>query len=203
MITICNIRDPTTSIVLSKQYTDTVGSRWRLNVYPKGNNTNGRYLSTYVELCDGVAGRYQYIVELLHTDSDRQLKFQSEDHFRVGEIRGYQKFIRVKRVLEEGYLNDDGSIYIRLSIRPATLALRCQYQEEYQTLKEEKILFQFNSQLSQHLTKIRTLREDNSSLQIYDRITKIFVQTTATTTWGAAGDLLCSRMGIRMGKMNG
>ncbi|XP_062564945.1 uncharacterized protein LOC134227455 isoform X2 [Armigeres subalbatus] len=165
VITICNIRDPTTSIVLSKQYTDTVGSRWRLNVYPKGNNTNGRYLSTYVELCDGVAGRYQYIVELLHTDSDRQLKFQSEDHFRVGEIRGYQKFIRVKRVLEEGYLNDDGSIYIRLSIRPATLALRCQYQEEYQTLKEEKILFQFNSQLSQHLTKIRTLREDNSSLQ--------------------------------------
>ncbi|XP_021704993.1 uncharacterized protein LOC5578644 [Aedes aegypti] len=165
IITICNIRDPTTSIVLSKQYTDTVGSRWRLNVYPKGNNTNYRYLSTYVELCDGVAGRYQYIVELLHKDADRQVKFQSEDHFRVGEIRGYQKFIRVKRVLEEGYLNDDGSISIRLSIRPATLALRCQYQEEYQTLKEEKILFQFNSQLSQHLTKIRTLREENSGLQ--------------------------------------
>ncbi|KXJ79531.1 hypothetical protein RP20_CCG000566 [Aedes albopictus] len=165
IITICNIRDPTTSIVLSKQYTDTVGSRWRLNVYPKGNNTNCRYLSTYVELCDGVAGRYQYIVELLHNDPDRQVKFQSEDDFRVGEIRGYQKFIRVKRVLEEGYLNDDGSIYIRLSIRPATLALRCQYQEEYQTLKEEKLLFQFNSQLSQHLTKIRTLREENSSLQ--------------------------------------
>ena len=57
VITICNIRDPTTSIVLSKQYTDTVGSRWRLNVYPKGNNTNQRYLSTYVELCDGIAGR--------------------------------------------------------------------------------------------------------------------------------------------------
>ncbi|XP_058825521.1 uncharacterized protein LOC131685668 [Topomyia yanbarensis] len=165
VITICNIRDPMTSIVLSKQYTDTVGSRWRLNVYPKGNNTNYRYLSTYVELCDGIAGKYQYIVELLHSDTHRQVKFQSEDHFRVGEIRGYQKFIRVKRVLEEGYLNEDGSIYIRLSIRPATLALRCQYQEEYQTLKEEKILFQFNSQLSQHLTRIRNLREENSSLQ--------------------------------------
>uniref|UniRef100_A0A8D8F123 E3 ubiquitin-protein ligase TRIM37 n=2 Tax=Culex pipiens TaxID=7175 RepID=A0A8D8F123_CULPI len=165
VITICNIRDPTTSIVLSKQYTDTVGSRWRLNVYPKGNNTNYRYLSTYVELCDGIAGRYQYIVELLHNDAHKQVKFQSEDHFRVGEIRGYQKFIRVKRVLEEGYLNDDGSIYIRLSIRPATLALRCQYQEEYQSLKEEKILFQFNSQLSQHLTRIRNLREENTALQ--------------------------------------
>ncbi|XP_065095066.1 uncharacterized protein LOC135716596 [Ochlerotatus camptorhynchus] len=165
VITICNVRDPTTSIVLSKQYTDTVGSRWRLNVYPKGNNTNCRYLSTYVELCDGIAGRYQYIVELLHKDAHRQVKFQSEDHYRVGEIRGYQKFIRVKRILEEGYLNDDGSIYIRLSIRPATLALRCQYQEEYQSLKEEKILFQFNSQLSQHLTKIRTLREENVALQ--------------------------------------
>ncbi|XP_058448181.1 uncharacterized protein LOC131428321 [Malaya genurostris] len=165
VITICNIRDPTTSIVLSKQYTDTVGSRWRLNVYPKGNNTNYRYLSTYVELCDGIAGRYQYIVELLHKDAHRQVKFQSEDHFRVGEIRGYQKFIRVKRVLEEGYLNEDGSVYIRLSIRPSTLALRCQYQEEYQTLKEEKILFQFNSQLSQHLTRIRNLREENAALQ--------------------------------------
>ncbi|XP_055545227.1 uncharacterized protein LOC129730157 [Wyeomyia smithii] len=165
VITICNIRDPTTSIVLSKQYTDTVGSRWRLNVYPKGNNTSYRYLSTYVELCDGIAGRYQYIVELLNDDPHRQVKFQSEDHFRVGEIRGYQKFIRVKRVLEEGYLNEDGSIYIRLSIRPATLALRCQYQEEYQTLKEEKILFQFNSQLSQHLTRIRNLREENTALQ--------------------------------------
>lgn len=165
VITICNIRDPTTSIVLSKQYTDTVGSRWRLNVYPKGNNTNYRYLSTYVELCDGIAGRYQYTVELLHNDAHKQVKFQSEDHFRVGEIRGYQKFIRVKRVLEEGYLNDDGSIYIRLSIRPATLALRCQYQEEYQSLKEEKILFQFNSQLSQHLTRMRNLREENTALQ--------------------------------------
>lgn len=109
--------------------------------------------------------RYQYIVELLHNDAHKQVKFQSEDHFRVGEIRGYQKFIRVKRVLEEGYLNDDGSIYIRLSIRPATLALRCQYQEEYQSLKEEKILFQFNSQLSQHLTRIRNLREENTALQ--------------------------------------
>ncbi|XP_055603023.1 uncharacterized protein LOC129751510 [Uranotaenia lowii] len=165
VITICNIRDPTTSIVLSKQYTDTVGSRWRLNVYPKGNNTNYRYLSTYVELCDGVAGRYQYTVELLHKDAHKQVKFQSEDHFRVGEIRGYQKFIRVKRVLEEGYLNEDGSIFIRLSIRPATLALRCQFQEEYQTIKEERILFQFNSQLSQHLTRIRNLRDENAALQ--------------------------------------
>ncbi|XP_055640330.1 uncharacterized protein LOC129777832 [Toxorhynchites rutilus septentrionalis] len=165
VITICNIRDFTTSIVLSKQYTDTVGSRWRLNVYPKGNNTNYQYLSTYVELCDGIAGRYQYIVELLHKDAHKQVKFQSEDHFRVGEIRGYQKFIRVKRVLEEGYLDEDGSILIRLSIRPATIALRCQYQEEYHTLKEEKILFQFNSQLSQHLTRIRTLREENAALQ--------------------------------------
>uniref|UniRef100_A0A182R4W2 B box-type domain-containing protein n=1 Tax=Anopheles funestus TaxID=62324 RepID=A0A182R4W2_ANOFN len=110
VITICNIRDPTTSIVLSKQYTDTVGSRWRLNVYPKGNNTNQRYLSTYVELCDGIAGRYQYTVELLHDDVTRQVKFQSEDHFKVGEIRGYQKFIRVRRLLEEGYLNEEGSI---------------------------------------------------------------------------------------------
>uniref|UniRef100_A0A182QTR0 RING-type domain-containing protein n=1 Tax=Anopheles farauti TaxID=69004 RepID=A0A182QTR0_9DIPT len=165
VITICNIRDPTTSIVLSKQYTDTVGSRWRLNVYPKGNNTNQRYLSTYVELCDGIAGRYQYTVELLHDDVTRQVKFQSEDHFQVGEIRGYQKFIRVRRLLEEGYLNADGSILIRLSIRPANLALRCQYQEEYQTLKEEKLRTQFTTQLNQNLMRIKCLREDNTSLQ--------------------------------------
>ncbi|XP_050068302.1 uncharacterized protein LOC126556826 [Anopheles maculipalpis] len=165
VITICNIRDPTTSIVLSKQYTDTVGSRWRLNVYPKGNNTNQRYLSTYVELCDGIAGRYQYTVELLHDDVTRQVKFQSEDHFTVGEIRGYQKFIRVRRLLEEGYLNEEGSILIRLSIRPANLALRCQYQEEYQTLKEEKLRTQFNTQLNQNLMRIKSLRDDNASLQ--------------------------------------
>ncbi|XP_053658986.1 uncharacterized protein LOC128708054 [Anopheles marshallii] len=165
VITICNIRDPTTSIVLSKQYTDTVGSRWRLNVYPKGNNTNQRYLSTYVELCDGIAGRYQYTVELLHDDVTRQVKFQSEDHFKVGEIRGYQKFIRVRRLLEEGYLNEEGSILIRLSIRPANLALRCQYQEEYQTLKEDRIRTQFNTQLNQNLMRINSLRDDNASLQ--------------------------------------
>uniref|UniRef100_A0ABK8G6H7 Uncharacterized protein n=1 Tax=Anopheles gambiae TaxID=7165 RepID=A0ABK8G6H7_ANOGA len=165
VITICNIRDPTTSIVLSKQYTDTVGSRWRLNVYPKGNNTNQRYLSTYVELCDGIAGRYQYTVELLHDDVTRQVKFQSEDHFKVGDIQGYQKFIRVRRLLEEGYLNAEGSILIRLSIRPANLALRCQYQEEYQTLKEDKLRTQFNAQLNQNLTRIKSLRDDNASLQ--------------------------------------
>ncbi|XP_053680373.1 uncharacterized protein LOC128731254 [Anopheles nili] len=178
VITICNIRDPTTSIVLSKQYTDTVGSRWRLNVYPKGNNTNQRYLSTYVELCDGIAGRYQYTVELLHDDETRQVKFQSEDHFQVGEIRGYQKFIRVRRLLEEGYLSEDGSILIRLSIRPATLALRCQYQEEYQTLKEEKLRTQFNTQLNQNLIRIKCLRDDNTSLQalVYPEYTSnIFV----------------------------
>ncbi|XP_052869605.1 uncharacterized protein LOC128275222 [Anopheles cruzii] len=165
VITICNIRDPTTSIVLSKQYTDTVGSRWRLNVYPKGNNTNQRYLSTYVELCDGIAGKYQYTVELLHDDVTRQVKFQSEDHFQVGEIRGYQKFIHVRRLLEEGYLSEDGSILIRLSIRPATLALRCQYQEEYQTVKEEKLRTQFTGQLSQQQARIKSLTDDSVALQ--------------------------------------
>ncbi|XP_049285611.1 uncharacterized protein LOC125764927 isoform X1 [Anopheles funestus] len=194
VITICNIRDPTTSIVLSKQYTDTVGSRWRLNVYPKGNNTNQRYLSTYVELCDGIAGRYQYTVELLHDDVTRQVKFQSEDHFKVGEIRGYQKFIRVRRLLEEGYLNEEGSILIRLSIRPANLALRCQYQEEYQTLKEEKIRTQFNTQLNQNLMRIKNLRDDNASLQtlVYpEYASNIFVVRNFTALREAQEDI-CS-----------
>ncbi|XP_058116602.1 uncharacterized protein LOC131284515 [Anopheles ziemanni] len=194
VITICNIRDPTTSIVLSKQYTDTVGSRWRLNVYPKGNNTNQRYLSTYVELCDGIAGRYQYTVELLHDDVTRQVKFQSEDHFQVGEIRGYQKFIRVRRLLEEGYLREDGSILIRLSIRPANLALRCQYQEEYQTLKEDKLRTQFNSQLSQHLAKVKSLRDDNASLHSLaypDYTSNIFVVRNFTALRQAQEDI-CS-----------
>ncbi|XP_035897666.1 uncharacterized protein LOC118505662 isoform X2 [Anopheles stephensi] len=194
VITICNIRDPTTSIVLSKQYTDTVGSRWRLNVYPKGNNTNQRYLSTYVELCDGIAGRYQYTVELLHDDVTRQVKFQSEDHFTVGEIRGYQKFIRVRRLLEEGYLNEEGSILIRLSIRPANLALRCQYQEEYQTLKEEKIRTQFNTQLNQNLMRIKSLRDDNASLQslVYpEYASNIFVVRNFTAMREAQEDI-CS-----------
>uniref|UniRef100_A0A182NQF7 RING-type domain-containing protein n=1 Tax=Anopheles dirus TaxID=7168 RepID=A0A182NQF7_9DIPT len=194
VITICNIRDPTTSIVLSKQYTDTVGSRWRLNVYPKGNNTSQRYLSTYVELCDGIAGRYQYTVELLHDDVTRQVKFQSEDHFQVGEIRGYQKFIRVRRLLEEGYLNEDGSILIRLSIRPANLALRCQYQEEYQTLKEEKLRTQFNTQLNQNLIRIKCLRDDNTSLQalVYpEYASNIFVVRNFTALREAQEDI-CS-----------
>ncbi|XP_049537378.1 uncharacterized protein LOC125952131 isoform X1 [Anopheles darlingi] len=194
VITICNIRDPTTSIVLSKQYTDTVGSRWRLNVYPKGNNTNQRYLSTYVELCDGIAGRYQYTVELLHDDVTRQVKFQSEDHFQVGEIRGYQKFIHVRRLLEEGYLSEDGSILIRLSIRPATLALRCQYQEEYQTLKEDKLRTQFNGQLNQLQSREKNLLDENASLQslVYpEYASNIFVVRNFTALRQAQEDI-CS-----------
>ena len=97
------------------------GLIWKLKLYPKGNPTSkGEYISVFLELQSGVnePSKYYYILELINFKKKRNYFMEYSSNFTNGECWGYSKFYKIDKLKEDGFLNDNGDMIIKVHIRP-------------------------------------------------------------------------------------
>ena len=97
------------------------GLIWKLKLYPKGNPTSkGEYISVFLELQSGVnePSKYYYILELINFKKKRNYFMEYSSNFTNGECWGYSKFYKIDKLKEDGFINDNGDMIIKVHIRP-------------------------------------------------------------------------------------
>ena len=97
------------------------GLIWRLKLYPRGNVTSkGECMSVFLELQSGVSepSKYFYVLELVNFKKRRNYYMEYSSNFSNGECWGYSNFYKIKKLKEDGFINPDGDIIIKVHIRP-------------------------------------------------------------------------------------
>ncbi|XP_055637500.1 E3 ubiquitin-protein ligase TRIM37-like [Toxorhynchites rutilus septentrionalis] len=130
------------------QYSDLVrddlGNTWRLEIHPNGfDDARNKCVSVFLQLYEGVEGRYRYTIELPHRSQPHS--YEDEDQFQLRKGWGQNHFID-RKALEDIFLEND-SFEIRFSVRPPHLI------EKYNCLRK------YNEKLERDNS---TLREECS-----------------------------------------
>ena len=97
------------------------GLIWKLKIYPRGNITSkGECISVFLELQSGVSepSKYFYVLELVNFKKRRNFFMEYSSNFSNGECWGYSNFYKIKKLKEDGFLNQDGDLVIKVHIRP-------------------------------------------------------------------------------------
>ena len=97
------------------------GLFWRLKLYPRGNVTSkGECMSVFLELQSGVSepSKYFYVLELVNFKKRRNYYMEYSSNFSNGECWGYSNFYKIKKLKEDGFINPEGDIIIKVHIRP-------------------------------------------------------------------------------------
>ncbi|XP_065076649.1 E3 ubiquitin-protein ligase TRIM37-like [Ochlerotatus camptorhynchus] len=100
------------------QYSDLVrddlGNTWRLEIHPNGfDDARNRSVSVFLQLYEGVEGRYHFTIELPHRA--RPHSYEDEDFFQLRKGWGQNHFVDLKLLLDDFVEND--SFEIRFSVR--------------------------------------------------------------------------------------
>ena len=99
------------------------GLIWKLKLYPKGNVTSkGECISVFLELQSFVSepSKYFYVLELVNYINGRNYFMEYSSNFSKGECWGYSNFYKIKKLKEDGFINPNGDIIIKVHIRPET-----------------------------------------------------------------------------------
>ncbi|XP_055541624.1 E3 ubiquitin-protein ligase TRIM37-like [Wyeomyia smithii] len=128
------------------QYSDLVrddlGNTWRLEIHPNGfDDARNVSLSVFLQLYEGVEGRYRYTIELPHRTQPHS--YEDEDHFQLRKGWGQNHFVDLKLLFDEFLEND--CFELRFSVRSPDLiekfACLRKYAEKLErdnsTLREE------------------------------------------------------------------
>ncbi|XP_050071927.1 E3 ubiquitin-protein ligase TRIM37-like [Anopheles maculipalpis] len=108
----------TNEVQYSDLVTDDIGSVWRLEVHPCGfDDAKNTSLSIFLQLYNGIEGRYHYSFELLGPTTNHF--YEAEDYFELRKGWGQNHFIDLKS-LQESFLVDDG-FEVKFSIRSLNL----------------------------------------------------------------------------------
>ena len=97
------------------------GLFWKLKLYPRGNVTSkGECISVFLELQRGVnePSKYYYVLELVNFKNRRNYFMEYSSNFSNGECWGYSNFYKIKKLKEDGFLDQDGNMIIKVHIRP-------------------------------------------------------------------------------------
>ena len=97
------------------------GLIWKLKLYPRGNVTSkGECISVFLELQSGVSepSKYYYVLELVNFKNRRNYFMEYSSNFSNGECWGYSNFYKIKKLKEDGFINQDGDMVIKVHIRP-------------------------------------------------------------------------------------
>ena len=116
-----NFENIKTDKVIYSQEMKIGGLIWKLKFYPKGNPTSkGEYISIFLELQNGVnePSKYYYILELINFKKKRNYFMEYSSNFTNGECWGYSKFYKINKLKEDGFLNDNGDMIVKVHIRP-------------------------------------------------------------------------------------
>lgn len=109
-------------------------SHFRLKVFPNGNGTSkNSFLSVFLELLDhGLSGKYDYLVELVNNlDPKLHLVREFTSDFNPGECWGYNRFILLEKLTEEGYLEEnEDRLVLKFAVRPCSYRQICGNQRE-------------------------------------------------------------------------
>ncbi|XP_052870529.1 E3 ubiquitin-protein ligase TRIM37-like [Anopheles cruzii] len=121
----------TNEIQYSDLVTDDIGSVWRLEVHPNGyDDAKNTSLSIFLQLYEGIEGRYHYSVELL--GPTRNHRYEDESYFELRKGWGQNHFIDLKS-LQESFLVDDGFELV-FSVRSLNLI------DKYEKVKKKATL---------------------------------------------------------------
>ena len=99
------------------------GLIWKLKIYPRGNVTSkGECISVFLELQSGVSepSKYFYVLELVNFKKRRNYFMEYSSNFSNGECWGYSNFYKLKKLKEDGFINQEGDMIIKVHIRPET-----------------------------------------------------------------------------------
>ena len=116
-----NFENIKTDKVIYSQEMKIGGLIWKLKFYPKGNPTSkGEYISIFLELQNGVnePSKYYYILELINFKKKRNYFMEYSSNFTNGECWGYSKFYKINKLKEDGFLNENGDMIVKVHIRP-------------------------------------------------------------------------------------
>ena len=97
------------------------GLVWKLKIYPRGNVTSkGECISVFLELQSGVSepSKYFYVLELVNFKKRRNYFMEYSSNFSNGECWGYSNFYKIKKLKEDGFINQEGDMIIKVHIRP-------------------------------------------------------------------------------------
>ena len=97
------------------------GLVWKLKLYPRGNVTSkGECISVFLELQSGVSepSKYFYVLELVNFKKRRNYFMEYSSNFSNGECWGYSNFYKIKKLKEDGFINQEGDMIIKVHIRP-------------------------------------------------------------------------------------
>ena len=97
------------------------GLIWKLKIYPRGNVTSkGECISVFLELQSGVIepSKYFYVLELVNFKNRRNYYMEYSSNFSNGECWGYSNFYKIKKLKEDGFIDQNGDIMIKVHIRP-------------------------------------------------------------------------------------
>ena len=118
------------------------GLLWKLKLYPKGNPTSkGEYISIFLELQNGLIepSKYYYILEMVNFKNRRNYFMEYSSNFTDGECWGYSKFYKIDKLKEDGFLNENGNIVLKVYIRPESFKQLSRDLKGYIDILENKI----------------------------------------------------------------
>ena len=118
------------------------GLTWKMKLYPKGNPTSkGEYISIFLELQNGVnePSKYYYILELINFKNRRNYFMEYSSNFTNGECWGYSKFYKIDKLKEDGFLNENGDMVIKVHIRPESFEQLSRDLKGYIDILENKL----------------------------------------------------------------
>jgi hypothetical protein len=101
------------------------GLKWRLKLYPQGNaSAKYEYLSIFLELIGKVPeiSKYFYILELINFKGKKNFYQEYSSNFSNGECWGYSKFFKLNHLKNDGFINNQGNIIIKIHIRPESFS---------------------------------------------------------------------------------
>ena len=101
------------------------GLKWRLKLYPQGNaSAKYEYLSIFLELIGKVPeiSKYFYILELINFKGKKNFYQEYSSNFSNGECWGYSKFFKLNHLKNDGFIDNQGRIIIKIHIRPESFS---------------------------------------------------------------------------------
>jgi tripartite motif-containing protein 37 len=127
------------------------GLIWKLKIYPRGNVTSkGECISVFLELQSGVIepSKYFYVLELVNFKNRRNYYMEYSSNFSNGECWGYSNFYKIKKLKEDGFIDQNGDIMIKVHIRPESFEQLARDLKGYiQVIKYQKNKHKLNESI--------------------------------------------------------
>nr|XP_040220179.2 E3 ubiquitin-protein ligase TRIM37-like [Anopheles coluzzii] len=133
VITVRNVVDAikSSNCLYSDILNDDIGGRWRIQIYPGGNaECKGQFLSIFIELCSGIANKYDFTVAILHQNDKKVVKKSLEYCIQPSLPFGWKSFLGREELINNGYIQKD-SLSIRLTIKPPNATQKLIYFRQY------------------------------------------------------------------------